>query len=127
MAIVCLGPLCDTLRGGHVPAKRLSSRPRRPQLTVKTGHNTHYSRTFRSHFSSMTMLARPDATVAMKWPTVHEKTSHESPTGAYEMAVQRGRLGSDQLYAKWDFSKTPWRWLYWLYMVPVTPKGNYLT
>ena len=32
------------------------------------------------YFSSMIILARPGATVAMGWPTAHEKTSHGLPT-----------------------------------------------
>ena len=74
----------------------------------------------------MIMLVRPDVTVAMGQPTVHEKTSHGPPYEAYGTAVQRGRLGSDRPYVKYDFSRTPWRWLYWRHRVPVTPMGNYL-
>ena len=62
------------------PAKRPSSWPPRPRLTIKTGSNTHHSPNHWSYCSSMIILARPDATVAMWWPTVHEKTSHGSPT-----------------------------------------------
>jgi hypothetical protein len=47
--------------------------------------------------------------------------------GAYGKAAQRGRLGSNRPYVKYGFSGTPWRWLYWLHRVPVTPLGNYLT
>ena len=81
----------------------------------------------------MIILARPDATVAMGWPIAHEKTSHGSPTEPTGRPVQRPvggwaeGLGSDRSYVKYDFSGTPWRWVYWRRRVPVTPMGNYLT
>ena len=52
-------------RAATGPAKRPSSWPPRPRLTIKTGPNTHYSPTHWPYCSSMIILARLDATVAM--------------------------------------------------------------
>ena len=49
-------------------------------MTVNSGPNSHYSPTYWPYCSSMIILAGPDATVPMGWPTVHENTSHGPPT-----------------------------------------------
>ena len=67
-------------RAATGPAKRPSSWPPRPRSTMNTGPNTHHSPTHWLYCFSMIILARPGATVAMDWSTVHDKTSHGPPT-----------------------------------------------
>ena len=45
---------------------------------------------------------------------------------AHSLTLGRATTLRREEGVKLDFSRTSWRWLYWLRMVPVAPTGNYL-
>ena len=76
----CQSALAPSPRPGrHGPREAPVESTTEAPVTVKTGPSTHHSPTHWSYCSSMIILARPDATVAMGWPTAHKKTSHGPP------------------------------------------------
>ena len=89
--------------------------------------HSNYSPTHWSYCSFLIILARPDATVAMGWLIAHKKTPPMEPTVRPSNGVGFSRLGSDRPCTKYDFSGTPWRWMFRRHMVPVTTMGSYLT
>ena len=85
--------------------RRPLSRPPRRRLTAKMSFNTHYSSTRWPCAPYVNVLTRPDATVTLGWPTVHEKTSR-SAYGALEPTSGNGVrwAHSDRPYVTYDFS-----------------------